>query len=124
MTDTTAEFFAQLGERGREPLVKNATGTLRVELAHGKRTERWLVALDKGEIAVSRRNAAADSVVRTTKALFDRMATGEANAMAATLRGEIDGEGDLALILLFQRLLPGPPAKRRKRRRAGPATKR
>jgi putative sterol carrier protein len=124
MTDATAEFFAQLGERGREPLVKNATGTLRVELAHGKRTERWLVALDKGEITVSRRNAAADSVVRTTKALFDRMVTGEANAMAATLRGEIDGEGDLALILLFQRLLPGPPAKRRKRRRAGPATKR
>jgi putative sterol carrier protein len=124
MTDATAEFFAQLGKRGREPLVKNATGTLRVELAHGKRTERWLVALDKGEITVSRRNAAADSVVRTTKALFDRMVTGEANAMAATLRGEIDGEGDLALILLFQRLLPGPPAKRRKRRRAGPATKR
>jgi putative sterol carrier protein len=124
MTDATAEFFARLGERGREPLLKNATGTLRLELAHGKRTERWFVALDKGEITVSRKNAAADSVVRCTKALFDRMVTGEANAMAATLRGEIDGEGDLALVLLFQRLLPGPPGGHTKRRRGERARKR
>jgi putative sterol carrier protein len=114
VADPTAEFFADLAERGREPLLQNAAGTLRLELTHGKRTERWLVELDKGEVSVSRRNAAADSVVRTTKALFDRLARGEANAFAAYLRGEVDGEGDLALILLFQRLLPGPPVKRKR----------
>ena len=114
MADPTAEFFAELAERGREPLLQNATGTLRLELTHGKRTERWLIELDKGEVSLSRRNSAADGVVRTTKALFDRLARGEANAFTAYLRGEIDGEGDLALILLFERLLPGPAAKRKR----------
>jgi putative sterol carrier protein len=114
MADATAEFFAQLAERGRDPLVQNASGTVRIELSHGKRTDRWLVSVDKGEISVSRKNAAADGVVRTTKELFDRLASGRANAFAASLRGEVDAEGDLGLVLLFQRLLPGPPAKRKR----------
>jgi hypothetical protein len=41
--------------------------------------------------------------------------TGRMNAMAATLRGVLDPEGDLGLVLLFQRLFPGPPGSRRKR---------
>ena len=40
----------------------------------------------------------------------DRIAGGEVNAMAAILRGAITVEGDPALLLMFQRLLPGPQA--------------
>ena len=38
------------------------------------------------------------------------------NAMAATLRGDLALEGDSELLVPFQRLLPGPPRRRRKLR--------
>jgi hypothetical protein len=43
------------------------------------------------------------------------MVIGKANAMAATLRGVIVPEGDLGLVISFQRLFPGPPASRKRR---------
>ena len=67
---------------------------MRFDLEDGKETERWLVAVVKGDVAVSRKNAAADCVVRADKALFDGIASGEANAMAALLRGAMSVEGD------------------------------
>jgi putative sterol carrier protein len=108
MTDATTQFFSQLAQRGSEPLLKNVTGTLRFDLAGGKRAEHWHVTIDKGAVAVSRENADADTVLRVDKALFDKFARGEANAMAAVLRGEVKGEGDLELPVRFQRLFPGP----------------
>jgi hypothetical protein len=36
------------------------------------------------------------------------MAAGKVNAFAAALRGAIAVEGDPRLLVLFQRLLPGP----------------
>ena len=57
---------------------------------------------------LDRRNARADCVLRTDKALFDGIARGEVNAMAAILRGELAFEGDVQLLVLFQRLFPGP----------------
>jgi predicted lipid carrier protein YhbT len=87
----------------------------------GSKRSRWLVTLDRGDIAVSRKNASADCAVRTGKALFEQLVSGRANAMAAVLRGAIAVEGDLELLLLFQRLFPGPPKVGGKRRagRAG-----
>jgi putative sterol carrier protein len=70
------------------------------------------VAVDKGHLAVSRRNARADCVVRAAKDLFDEVAEGRANAMAALLRGRMGVEGDLELLVRFQRLFPGPPDSR------------
>ena len=70
------------------------------------------MAVDKGHIAVSRRNARADCVVRAGKDLFDEMADGRANAVVALLRGRMGVEGDLELLVRFQRLFPGPPASR------------
>ena len=107
--DPTATFFEALGKRGHEPLLQNASGTLRFELRNGRRTEHWRVAIAKGDVTVSRASAAADTVVRADKALFDRLVTGRANAMAATLRGVIQSEGDLGLVMSFQRLFPAPP---------------
>jgi putative sterol carrier protein len=112
MTDATAEFFEQLEARGHEPVLEKSTGTLRFDIKDGQRTARWLVTIQKGDIGVSRRNAKADCVVRMNKALFDGMATGRANPMAALLRGEVNAEGDVGLLASFQRLFPGPPRRK------------
>jgi putative sterol carrier protein len=121
MTDATAEFFDALVERGHEPLLEKATGTVRFDLKDGKNTGRWLIAVDKGDLAVSRQNLRADCVVSADKALFDDIVSGKTNAMAAQLRGAISVEGDIQLMALFQRLFPGPSRSRRRRPTAASA---
>ena len=108
MSDSIAEFFQRLGQRGKEPLLTRAEGTVRFEIADGRKIDRWLVAVDRGEVAVSHKGGVADGVVAGPKALFDRIASGKANSMAALLRGEIMIVGDYTLFVLFQRLFPGP----------------
>jgi putative sterol carrier protein len=110
MADASTQFFEDLGSRGHEPHLEGASGTLRVELTNGKKTEHWLVSVDDGDVAVSHRNVTADSTLRARKEVFDGIARGEVNAMAAVLRGALAVEGDWELIVLFQRLFPGPPA--------------
>jgi putative sterol carrier protein len=112
--DSTAEFFEELGSRGHEPLLRKATGSARFDVVEGKRTRRWLVAIDKGDIAVSRKNAAADTVLRADRTTFDRVAAGELNAVAAVLRGELAVRGDLRLLVLLQRLFPRPSGSTRR----------
>jgi putative sterol carrier protein len=107
-SDPTAEFFAALGSRGYEPLLRKAKGSARFDIVEGRRTERWLLRIDKGDIGVSRRNAAADCVLRVDRATFDRLAAGELNFMAAGLRGELAVSGDPKLLVLLQRLFPRP----------------
>src|SRR6266571_3387069 len=119
MTDSTAEFFEALGSRGHEPLLEKATGIVRFDLVDGKRTERWLVMLDRGDVSVSRKNAAADCIVRADRTLFDAMARGDVNGMAAYLRGELTLDGDPELLVLIQRVLPGPPNRRSRRPSTG-----
>ena len=46
--DPTTEFFQELEARGHEPGLEKVTGTLRFDLRNGKRTARWLVAIEKG----------------------------------------------------------------------------
>jgi putative sterol carrier protein len=119
MTDPTDEFFHELGLRGHEPLLEKARGTVRFDLVAGKRTDRWLVTLDRGDVSVSHKNATADCVVRAERTLFDAMATGEVNGMAAYLRGELTLEGDPELLVLIQRVLPGPATGRARRSSTG-----
>jgi putative sterol carrier protein len=109
MADVTTDFFQALASGGPHPELENEKGTLRFDLRdNGKRTARWLVALENGTVTVSRRNVKADCIVRANKAVFDRVASGEQNAMAAFLRGAIEFEGDGGLLLSFQRLFPAP----------------
>lgn len=110
----TTEFFAELERSGHEPLLEKVKGTIRFDIVDGKRKTRWLVTIDRGDVTVSRRNASADSVVRMDRALFDRLATGRANAMSEVLRGTIRVEGALEPMILFQRLFPGPPLAKEK----------
>ena len=110
VSDPTADFFAELGQRKHEPLLVKATGTVRLDVLDGKKTERWFVAIDKGDLTVSRKPSTADTTLRAQKALFDGVASGQVNAVAAVLRGEIAVDGDWRLLVLFQRLFPGPSA--------------
>jgi putative sterol carrier protein len=111
-SDPTAEFFDDLARRGHEPLLGKASGSARFDLRDGKRTERRLLTIDEGNVGVSRRNAAADCVLRADRALFDRIVAGELNFMAAVLRGEVAVGGDPKLLVLLQRLFPRPSGRR------------
>jgi hypothetical protein len=120
-SDAIEEFFAELGRRGHEPLLENASGSARFDVADGKRTERWLLTIDKGDLGVSRKNAAADCVVRVDRPALERAVNGKHNLMAAALRGEFTLDGDPRLLVHLQRLFPRP--SRRRRRRSGAARK-
>jgi putative sterol carrier protein len=112
-SDSIAEFFAELGRRGHEPLLEKAKGSARFDIADGKRTERWLVKIDKGDLRVSRRNVAADCILHVERSSFERAVAGKLNLMAAVLRGEIGIGGDERLIVLLRRLFLKPPRRRR-----------
>jgi hypothetical protein len=113
-TDATSEFFGGLERRGYEPLLRTADGTVRFDLErHDHRIDHWHVTVNAGEVSVSHSSRRADAVVKAEKAAFDTIACGEANAMAALLRGEVRADGDLELVMLLQRVLPGPPSSRR-----------
>ena len=113
MPDAIADFFEGLRQRGHEPLLGDARGSLRFEVTNGH-AERWVVSLDgRGNISVSHRGSKADCVVRAHKKVFSRIAAGELNAFAAMLRGELAAEGDPTLLVRFQRLLPNPPRANR-----------
>jgi putative sterol carrier protein len=116
MSDPTEELFERLAERGHEPLLARAGGTVRVELVDGKRIDYWRVTVERGDVTVARGEGPADCVARAKKELFDRLASGRANAVVATLRGDLVLAGDYNLGVLFQRIFPGPPAARKRRR--------
>ncbi len=112
MTDATTEFFEELGRRDHEPLLAKVSATARFELSHDGATDHWLVAVERGDLTVSHHDGPADLMLRTERKLFDGMAAGELNAVAALLRGALVVEGDWELMVLFQRLFPGPPRAR------------
>lgn len=112
MAEPVTAFFEALQGR-HEPLLEKVTATMRVDLVDEGRTERWHIAVSKGDLAVSKRNAPADCVMYADRALFGRVAAGRQNVVAAVLRGAIGIEGNPELFVLFQRLFPSPKAGRR-----------
>jgi SCP-2 sterol transfer family len=109
MTDATTEFFQNLGARGHEPRLEKATGTIRFDFSNDKRKAPWLVTIEKGDLTVSRKRGRADCVAEADQELFDGIVKGEVNPIAALLRGSMYVEGNPELLVLFQRLFPGPP---------------
>jgi hypothetical protein len=114
MADATAAYFDALGRRGHDPALARASGTLAVEVTNGRSRRRWLVTVSKGDISVSRKPGPADVTLRADETAFRALASGRTSPMAAVLRGTVTAEGDPRLLVVFRRLLPGPP-KRRKR---------
>jgi hypothetical protein len=120
MVDPTEAFFDELSRRGYEPLMEKITGTVRFEVGHGRQAACWLVTIGDGDIDVARRSAEADPAVEADpvaagcvlvadRPLFDGIACGRLNAMAAMLRGAMCVDGDPELLVLVQRLFPAPP---------------
>jgi putative sterol carrier protein len=107
--DGVVRFFQELGRRGHEPLLAKVTGQVRFDLVEGGRTDRWLVAVDKGDTAVSHKGGAAECTIQADRALFERLCRGEENAIAAVLRGALVCSGDVELLFAIQRIFPGPP---------------
>jgi putative sterol carrier protein len=105
----SVDFLEELGRRGHLEVFEQVKGRLRLDLADGRETDSWLVAVDQGNVRVSRGRQDADCVVYAERIFFDRFVTGEANALAALLRGVIEIEGNLQLALMLGRALPGPP---------------
>ena len=108
MGDSIEQFFRELGQRGHLSTVTKFDGRVRFEVTGGNRTEHWLVSLDRGDITVTQGDADADCTIQADQEVFDRLARGEENAMAATLRGAIVCSGDVELLLAIQRVFPGP----------------
>ena len=118
--DPTAAFFTDLASRGHEPLLERASGSIRFDIAEGRGVDHWFVRIRKGDVSVANKDAKADVIVQVDKAFFDRLTQGRENAMAASLRGVLTVKGDLSLVILFQRIFPGPPRSRAGTRSGGP----
>jgi putative sterol carrier protein len=114
--DPTARFFADLAAHEHEPLLRKASGSTRFDIVDGSKTRRWVVSVHGGDIAVSSKGTDVDCVVRAQKAVFDKVASGRLNAVAAVLRGDLEVEGDWRLLVRMQRLFPG---RRQLRRSSG-----
>jgi putative sterol carrier protein len=111
-----ADLIEALRREGHAPALERLTGTLRLELTDGDETDRWLVTVDRGDVAISHRGGKADCVISTDKEVFEGMTAGRVNTMAAVLRGLVGVEGDLNMLVLFQRGFPDPPRSRTRRR--------
>jgi hypothetical protein len=107
---TTVEFFDYLGRRGHEPLLERVTATVRFDIG-GERSEHRLVRIDHGDLRVSEGSGPADCAVGADRAVFDAVVSSRLSVMAALLRGALAAEGDPELLVLSQRLIPGPPAR-------------
>jgi len=114
MGQVTEAFLTGLSERGDEPLVRKITGRIRIDLRQNGEVDRWDLTFDEGKVSVKRNTQGRDNAdchLITDSELFDRMAAGRTNVMAAVLRGALLMRGDLDKVLAFQRLFPGPPRK-------------
>ena len=107
-SDPVTRFFDELAQREHEPLLRKATGSFRFDVVDGKRTQRFVVGVDKGDLSVTKGGGDASCVLRADKAVFDRIMSGRMNAVAAVLRGDVQVDGDWRLLVRLQRLFPGP----------------
>src|SRR5215470_15910093 len=104
MTSATEAFFEGLARRRHEPLLEKVSGCLRVDLDRGKSVDHWFITIKGGDVTVAREGGEPSTVFYAPAPVFEKMASGEMNAMSAMLRGEAAATGDLELAVLLQRL--------------------
>jgi predicted lipid carrier protein YhbT len=107
-SDPTARLFERISRLGRVDALAEVEGRLRFDIYEGDRVEHQAIIVHRGQISVVHDVDDPDCVVDADKALFDRMAAGHSNAMTALLRGDMMVTGDVRLLVLLERLLPGP----------------
>jgi SCP-2 sterol transfer family len=113
MPDVISQFFDELSQREREPMLGRTNGSLRFDLDRDGRVKHWRVTLRRGAMTVSHAAGPADCLVRTEGALFEDLARGRANLLAAMLRGQVLWEGNPTLLVRFQRLFPAPTGRKK-----------
>ena len=100
LATATAVFFEELAQRGFEPALRTATGTVRFGITG--EGSRW-VAVNEGRLTVASRGSSVDCVCTAAAEVFVPMARGKLNPLAAALRGRIKIAGDTALALCMLR---------------------
>ena len=104
MTDARERFFKEIGKQGHAPLLEGTSGVVLLEIKDGTRTERWYVTIRRGDVSVSREGKAPDTTIRTDGATFDAIVTGKMSTMPALLRGKLEVEGKVNLVVGLQAL--------------------
>jgi putative sterol carrier protein len=118
VTEATERFFASLPARAPEALRNSpelrdmVTGTIQIDLTADAVTEHWQVRISPGTAQVSRDREHADAHWTSSCQLFDRIVTGETQALAAVARNEATFSGNVLLLLMFRRFFPDPPGTR------------
>ncbi|TDC37461.1 SCP2 sterol-binding domain-containing protein [Micromonospora sp. 15K316] len=115
--DATTRFFEEIDRRGYEPRLAKTAGTMRVDLQEGPHTTHWFLRIEHGQIAVTRENQEADTVIGTSPGLFEDIAAGREHGIAAILRGDMTVSGDARLLVQVERIFPGDPDARGPRRK-------
>ena len=107
--DTVAAFFARLHGSDQRARLGRLTGTYRFDVPGPSGTDHWYVVADTGSLQVSRRRDRADAVLTADRRVFEPMVAGTLRPWPALMRNAMTVEGDLHLLIMFLRLLPGPP---------------
>ena len=103
-------FFFELASRAHEPLLRKASGSMRFDIVDGRRTPPVARRGRPRRQTVTPGSGGASCVMRCDRAVFDKVASGKLNAVAAVLRGDLAVEGDWRL-LVHAAALPGTTAK-------------
>jgi putative sterol carrier protein len=110
MADATQDFFRSLARRGHDPRLRAIDeGSVRFDVSRDGQVDHWLVSIGKGDITVSEQATGGDAVVQADRAVFDRIASGEAYFLTTVLRGEATVAGSPRLFAVLRRLFPPPP---------------
>jgi putative sterol carrier protein len=81
MSNALSDFLAGLEARGHEPLLAKTTGRVCFALSDADGEEPRLACIDNGHIDVVAGEIGADCMLRASRETFDRVATGEINAI-------------------------------------------
>ena len=101
------------GTAGRHPeLPETTSGTIRLDLRDGGRTEHWYLTIDRQDVRVDRLAEEADLVVGADREVFDQLAAGRLHPFAAMLRNDLVARGEFKLLMTLRRIFPGPPDAR------------
>jgi putative sterol carrier protein len=115
MARSAGEFLKQLSGGPHHELPEFATGTVRLDVCEGGRTEHWYLVLHKQRVDVLRSAQDADLVLQGDREAFDRLATGQRRLVESLMRNELNVQGNLQLALALRRILPGPSDARHPR---------
>jgi putative sterol carrier protein len=97
-------FFEGVAKQGHVRLLEGTSGTVLAEIKDGNKTEHWYVEIHRGDISVSHKGATPDCTIRTDGATFDDIISGKLSIMPALLRGLVEVEGKVNLLVGIQAL--------------------